>query len=214
VRRRDSLKVIAGWLLVWPLGARAQQAAVPVIGFLGGGSPETDGDLVAGFRQGLSESGYVEGRNVSIEYRWAKNQNDRLPGLVSDLVRREVNVIIGGNTPGAVAAKAATATIPIVFLTASDPVAAGAPYGRRTGSGPQSRVKAPHPARQHRTRYRRCFRKLGPTAGARSGDWHRFVFYKPKQAARCADSSPRSARDLSLSRVRDGRWSNELRRQC
>jgi ABC-type uncharacterized transport system substrate-binding protein len=125
VRRRDSLKVIAGWLLVWPLGARAQQAAVPVIGFLGGGSPETDGDLVAGFRQGLSESGYVEGRNVSIEYRWAKNQNDRLPGLVSDLVRREVNVIIGGNTPGAVAAKAATATIPIVFLTASDPVAAG-----------------------------------------------------------------------------------------
>jgi putative tryptophan/tyrosine transport system substrate-binding protein len=100
VRRRDSLKVIAGWLLVWPLGARAPQAAVPVIGFLGGGSPETDGDLVAGFRQGLSESGYVEGRNVSIEYRWAKNQNDRLPGLVSDLVRREVNVIIGGNTPG------------------------------------------------------------------------------------------------------------------
>jgi len=125
VRRRHFINVIAGWLLVWPLAASAQQAAVPVIGFLGGGSLETDGNLVAGFRQGLSESGYIEGRNVSIEYRWAENQNDRLPALVSDLVRRQVNVIIGGNTPGVVAAKAATATIPIVFLTASDPVAAG-----------------------------------------------------------------------------------------
>ena len=125
MRRRDFIKIIAGWLAVWPLAARAQQAAMPVIGFLGGGSPETDGNLVAGFRQGLSESGYVEGRNVSIEYRWAENQNDRLPALVSDLVRRQVNVIIAGNTPGVVAAKAATATIPIVFLTAADPVAAG-----------------------------------------------------------------------------------------
>jgi len=125
VRRRHFINVIAGWLLVWPLAASAQQAAVPVIGFLGGGSLETDGNLVAGFRQGLSESGYIEGRNVSIEYRWAENQNDRLPALVSDLVRRQVNVIIGGNTPGVVAAKAATAAIPIVFLTASDPVAAG-----------------------------------------------------------------------------------------
>ena len=125
MRRRHFINVIAGWLLVWPLAASAQQAAVPVIGFLGGGSLETDGNLVAGFRQGLSESGYIEGRNVSIEYRWAENQNDRLPALVSDLVRRQVNVIIGGNTPGVVAAKAATATIPIVFLTASDPVAAG-----------------------------------------------------------------------------------------
>src|SRR5262245_4400110 len=98
---------------------------MPVIGFLGGGSPETDGNLIAGFRQGLSESGYVEGRNVSIEYRWAENQNDRLSALVSDLVRRQVNVIIGGNTPGVVAAKAATATITIGFLTACHPVAAG-----------------------------------------------------------------------------------------
>jgi putative tryptophan/tyrosine transport system substrate-binding protein len=112
-------------LVVWPLAAGAQQAAVPVIGFLGGGSLETDGNLVAGFRQGLSEFGYIEGRNVSIEYRWAENKNDRLPALVSDLIRRQVNVIIGGNTPGVVAAKAATATIPIVFLTASDPVATG-----------------------------------------------------------------------------------------
>src|SRR5215510_845064 len=125
MRRRDFIKVIAGSLAVWPLAADAQQSAMPVIGFLGGGSPETDGNLVAGFRQGLSESGYVEGRNVSIEYRWAENQNDRLSALVSDLVRRQVNVIIGGNTPGVVAAKAATATIPIVFLTAGDPVAAG-----------------------------------------------------------------------------------------
>ena len=125
MRRRDFIKVMAGSAVAWPLAARAQQAAMPVIGFLGGGSPETDGHLVAGFRQGLSESGYVEGRNVSIEYRWAEDQNDRLPALVTDLVRRQVTVIIAGNTPGVVAAKAATATIPIVFLTAADPVAAG-----------------------------------------------------------------------------------------
>ena len=125
MRRRDFIKVMAGSAVAWPLAARAQQAAMPVIGFLGGGSPETDGHLVAGFRQGLSESGYVEGRNVSIEYRWAEDQNDRLPALVTDLVRRQVTVIIAGNTPGVVAAKAATATIPIVFLTAADQVAAG-----------------------------------------------------------------------------------------
>src|SRR5262249_31283187 len=76
VRRRDFIKAIVDSLAVWPLAARAQQVAMPVIGFLGGGSPETDGNLVAAFRQGLSESGYVEGRNVSIEYRWAENQND------------------------------------------------------------------------------------------------------------------------------------------
>ena len=87
MRRRDFIKVIASWLAVWPLVARAQQAAMPVIGFLGAGSSETDENLVAGFRQGLSQSGYVEGRNVSIEYRWAENKNDRLPALVSDLIR-------------------------------------------------------------------------------------------------------------------------------
>jgi putative tryptophan/tyrosine transport system substrate-binding protein len=125
MRRRDFIKVIASWWAVWPLVARAQQAAMPVIGFLGAGSSETDENLVAGFRQGLSQSGYVEGRNVSIEYRWAENKNNRLPALVSDLIGRQVNVIIGATSPGAVAAKAATATIPIVFLTASDPVAAG-----------------------------------------------------------------------------------------
>jgi putative ABC transport system substrate-binding protein len=140
VRRRDFIKGIAGSLAVWPLAARGQQATMPVIGFLGGGSLETDGNFVAGFRQGLNESGYIEGRNVSIEYRWAENQNDRLPGLVSDLVHRQVNVIMGGNTPAVVAAKAATATIPIVFLTASDPVAAGfaaslnRPGGNLTGA--------------------------------------------------------------------------------
>jgi putative ABC transport system substrate-binding protein len=124
MQRRQFIRLL-GSTAVWPLAAGAQQAALPVVGFLGGGSLETDGNLVAGFRQGLSESGYIEGRNVSIEYRWAENQNDRLPGLVSDLVSRQVNVIMGGNTPAVVAAKAATATIPIVFLTASDPVAAG-----------------------------------------------------------------------------------------
>ena len=126
MRRRDFIKVIAGSVTAWPLAARAQLAALPVIGLLGSASPDLSADRLRPFRQGLSETGYVEGNNVVIEYRWAEGQNDRLPALAADLVRHKVTVIaVLGNTPSTLAAKAATLTIPIVFVAAVDPVEEG-----------------------------------------------------------------------------------------
>jgi len=121
MRRRDFIKVIVGSTFAWPLAASAQKATMPVIGFINSASPEDHAQQLAGFLDGLSETGYVEGRNVSIEYRWAENQYDRLPAMVADLVHRQVAVIVATTTPAVLAAKAATTTMPIVFEIGSNP---------------------------------------------------------------------------------------------
>src|SRR5271154_1302471 len=125
IPRREFVALVGG-AVAWPIAVRAQQKAMPVIGFLGSASPDLWAARLLAFHQGLGKTGYLEGRDVTVEYRWAEGQNIRLPALAADLVSRQVTVITAlGSTPAALAAKAATTTIPIVFEIASNPIELG-----------------------------------------------------------------------------------------
>ena len=165
MRRREFITLLGGAAAAWPLAAHAQQPAMPVIGFLDPTSPDANADRLRAFRQGLKDTGYVEGENVAIEYRWAENQIDRLPALAAELVRRRVAVIVAtGGPPSAFAAKAATTTIPIVFVVARRP-------------GQAWSCRQPRPAGRQPDRYQ-FFQRLS----WRQSGWNSCVSWCPQPA--------------------------------
>ncbi len=213
MKRREFILALGG-AAAWPLGARAQQPAMPAIGFLGGSSLTERRPLLAAFRQALTEAGFVEGQNVAIEYRWAEGQYDHLPALAAELVRRHVALVVAGDGPSALAAKAATTTIPIVFSTGIDPVQVGLvtslnrPGGNLTGV---NMVAGPLPAKQLG-----LLHDLVPAAGTIAvlirlgacGRHHRGADQSEQREcrARCGNRARRGARDRGAdSRYEGGR---------
>ena len=149
MRRREFITLLGGVAAAWPLSARAQQTAIPVIGYLSQGSPESDAERIIGLQKGLNEADYVESRNVRIEYRWSGNQVDRLPALAADLLQQGVTVIVAPGVVSTLVAKTATATVPIVFVVGVDPVQTGLVASLRVRPGILRGVCEPYNSAQH-----------------------------------------------------------------
>ena len=203
MRRREFIKVIAASAAAWPIAARAQQAPIPVVGFINAASAQNYTRQLAAFLKGLGESGYVDGRNVAVEYRWAEGQNDRLPAMAADLVHRQVAVIAATSTPAALAAKAVATNIPIVFETGGDPIRLGLvsslsrPDGNVTGVTQASVEVSP--------KRLELLHELLPTMRVMA------LLIDPTDSSTCgANGSSRRAGGFPAPRVRCGRRSAEL----